>query len=265
MESLTPLEEILEGYEDTTPEETTPDAGVVVQNPSEPAPEPAAPVKKARRAPVVHECDWCGKRVKGAGPFARHRKACKKRPKDAEPAKPAPKVRQDKTPPEDFAEPKKLDDWTAEQAAQRAAKMVDEVAAEGGTVVDVMARMDAGQVGVPDLIALVCLRALPPPLSDQEYEALRMAYRERNITLPPWLMTLVVTMAVLGPRVAAHPVAGPWLREQLVGKRVKPKPQPMRPPPPPPPQPKPEPAESRPEAKADEAKAAVRAAMDSMR
>ena len=127
-----------------------------------------------------------------------------------------------------------------------------------------MARMSAEEVGVPDLIALVCLRALPPPLSDEEYQALRMAYRDRGVQLPPWLMTLVVTLAVLGPRVAAHPVAGPWLREQLVGKRGQPKPKPkpsnVRPivTPAPEPEPKPEQAD-------ETARESVKRAMEAMR
>jgi len=264
-----------------TPEPDTQNAGVVVQESlgaraAEPAPPSAGP------APAGFSCEWCGKSCKSKGALVRHKQACKARPAhipppvgrrkrakmaEAKAAPPPPRpasTNSDEGQP--LPKPKRLDEWSAEEGAERAARMVDEVSAEGGSVVDVMARMDAGTVGVPDLIALVCLRALPPPLTDEEYSALRMAYKDREVKLPPWLMTLVVTLAVLGPRVAAHPVAGPWLREQLVGKRkkAKPEPEPMKPPPPPPPKPKPEP-QPEPEDKSAKAKAAVKAAMERMK
>jgi len=268
MEALTP---------EVSLTEAEPNAGVVVQESSgaraaEPAPPSAGPV------PAGFSCEWCDKTCKSKGALVRHKQACKARPAHI----PAPvgrrkKAKTDEAPPpprpapassdEDrpLPKPQRLDEWSAEEGADRAARMVDEVSAEGGSVVDVMARMDAGAVGIPDLIALVCLRALPPPLTDEEYSALRMAYKDREVKLPPWLMTLVVTLAVLGPRVAAHPVAGPWLREQLVGKRKKaPEPEPMKPPPPQPPKPKPEP-QPEPEDKSAKAKAAVRAAMERMK
>jgi hypothetical protein len=261
------------GSEETPPGETL-DAGEVVQNPLEPVAGSSSPSAAAGPPSSGYTCEWCGKVCKKKGGLVRHQQSCKARPAHI----PAPVGRRARAkaadidpPPRSSAPeaplppPKRLNEWTATEGAARAAAMVDDVSAEGGSVVDVMARMDAEQVGVPDLIALVCLRALPPPLSDEEYQALRMAYRDRGVKLPPWLMTLVVTLAVLGPRVAAHPVAGPWLREQLVGKRTEKKraavvTPPPPPPPPPPPKPSPEPEDT-----AEKAKDAIRRAMEGMR
>ena len=250
-----------------TTDPTTPDsdAGEVVHIPLEPVVQAATPpaTESGGSLSSGHACNWCGKICKSKGGLVRHQQSCKARPADIPPPVGRRAAAAASAPP--LPPAKKLDQWTATEGAERAAAMVDAVSEDGGTVVDVMARMTAEEVGVPDLIALVCLRALPPPLSDEEYQALRMAYRDRGVQLPPWLMTLVVTLAVLGPRVAAHPVAGPWLREQLVGKRGKPKPKP---------QPKPSnvrpivtPApEPKPEQQTDEtAREAVKRAMESMR
>ena len=247
--------------------DTTPNAGEVVQIPLVPVVEAAPSIPSVSAGLASFGCDWCSKTCKSKGGLVRHQQSCKARPADI----PAPVGRraaataaESSAPP--LPPPKRLDEWTATDGAARAASMVDDVSADGGTVVDVMARMSAEEVGVPDLIALVCLRALPPPLSDEEYQALRMAYRDRGVQLPPWLMTLVVTLAVLGPRVASHPVAGPWLREQLVGKRgAKPKPSTVPPPPPPVARPEPEPEpEASSEPDAAEAREAIRRAMEAM-
>lgn len=203
-----------------------PDAGAVggAKSP-EPAPAPAtveavagvvAPAPKAKKAkrhaytgPPV-DCEHCGRRFKNPGGLGAHKRFCK--------AAPAAKVKPAPAP----APPIKLDEWladqTPEEGAQRAAAVVDEVAAKDGGVVEVIARMEAAEVGIPDLIALVCLRALPPPLSDAEYAALRVAWKDSQLAIPPWLMTLMVTLAVIGPRAMMHPQLGPWIRAQLVGK-----------------------------------------------
>jgi hypothetical protein len=215
-------------------------------------PDPPPDTKKAKKAysgPPV-DCEWCGKRCKNPGGLGSHKRHCKKRP-DAGKVKPAPPM-----PP-----PRKLDEWTAAEGAEKAEALIDSVTGADGGVVEVIARMDAAEVGVPDLIALVCLRALPPPLSNEEYAALRMAWKDNKVAIPPWLMTVLVTLAVLGPRAASHPVAGPWLRKQLLGTagdESAPEPEPIVPP-----APRPAPApEPTPPPKAAAAATKIREAME---
>jgi hypothetical protein len=199
----------------------TPDAGKVA--PVDPPGSAGVAVSKPdkRRSGIYTgppiPCQYCDKPCKNPGGKARHEKHCKARPSASGKVVPP-------TPPPPPEPPKKLDDFLSETAADgaaRAASLIDDVSGAGGGVVETIARMDAAEVGVPDLIALVCLRALPPPLTDAEYASLRMAWRDNKVAIPPWLMTLLVTLAVLGPRAVMHPVVGPWLREKLIGPSEK--------------------------------------------
>ena len=255
----------------TTPEAPGPDAGTVGGAKSPGPAKPPAPdaghgaggafdfkpkqKRKGYDGPPL-ACRHCGRPCKNPGGLARHEKACKQAP--AVKVAPAPEP----------APARKLDDWQAEQTAAegaaKAAAVVEEVAAAEGGVAEVIARMDAAEIGVPDLIALVCLRTLPPPLSEAEYAQLRMAWRDTNVSMPPWLLTALVTLAVIGPRAMMHPTLGPWLRSQLVGKSADPEP-PPRPTPIVTPVPDPEPMAPDPKppaADATEARRRLREAMD---
>lgn len=188
-----------------------------------PAPAPSPGVSDAGEGAVSDPppdkwvCRYCGKICGNKGALGRHEQACK--------ANPDRKARQRKAPepaPRPVAPTISLDEWKERKAsdgASAAAEVIDAVAGEGGGIPEVIARMDAGQVGIPDVIALVCLRALPPELTDHEYAMLRVAYKDSNVQLPPWLFTILITLAVVGPRALAHPDLGPWLRGLLVGSR----------------------------------------------
>lgn len=245
-------------------------AGVDAGNTVGGAKSPVAPVKAAAATPPVaaavpFKCETCGRVSKNAGGHARHTKSCKRKALEraaiaqisappATPAKPVPA--DDPLPP-----PRAFDEWRTAAAGAAAAEAA---VAGADNVVDVISRLEADKVGIPDLIALVCLRALPPPLTDSEYAMLRVAYQDQDVTIPPWLLTVVITLAVLGPRVAGHPVYGPWLREKLVGEpvaAVTSSPRPAPPPPPPivtPPPVDPPPPAAAAETPADAAKQAIR-------
>lgn len=187
------------------------------------------------------ECERCGKVCKNPGAFGRHKKSCDRKAaenaavktlRSEVPDRDSAQLRQDSHSGADKPLPKAraFDEWrTAAEGADAAEKLVG----ESGSVVEVIAKMEADSVGIPDMIALVCLRALPPPLSDDEYRMLRVAYKDNEITIPPWLMTVLITLAVLGPRSLAHPQLGPWLREKLTGSSGEDE-APARPAPPPP-------------------------------
>lgn len=217
------------------------------------APPPASPGGGVRR----FVCERCGKVCKNPGAFGRHKKSCDRKAAEAAavhglrsevPDRDTPQLQESAQPGDTKPLPasRAFDEWrTAAEGADAAEGLIG----DSGSVVEVIAKMEADSVGIPDMIALVCLRALPPPLSDDEYRMLRVAYKDNEITISPWLMTALITLAVLGPRSLAHPQLGPWIREKLTGSdgsdvapaaaaapaNPPPPPPVVTPPPPPPP------------------------------
>ena len=157
-------------------------------------------------------CADCGRTFAKKQSLGGHRSRCKVRLAGGAPA----------------AAPVPLEAWTAAAAEERGANPASsatqaasraEAALRGSSpdagAPEILARLARGNVGVPEVIALACLRAFPPELEDAEYRALCAIYSD-GLELPPWVLKIVVTGAIIGPRIAAHPTVGPWIRAQLV-------------------------------------------------
>lgn len=205
-------------------------AGAAVPPPVEPSPSvpPAA----------EHRCEKCGKGFASKAGMHGHRRWClrkadppaRKKISTAADAEPAP-----------AEQPASVD-----EAVKAAAAALDGIDGDA-TTAEVIGKLSHGGIGVAELIALACYRALPPPLTDAEYQALRGVWSESQLELPQWAMQLLVTLAIIGPRAMAHPWLGPQIRALFVPskpnapKRVDPPPAAKPPPvdsgPPPPPQP----------------------------
>ena len=110
---------------------------------------------------------------------------------------------------------------TATEAAERAkaALIGDPEALDGASrgepraVGKLVSRLAQGRVGVPELGALACETALPPPLKDTEYTALCAVWGEDSLDIPPNVLKFLVTVSIFGPRVASHETLGPALKK----------------------------------------------------
>ncbi len=90
-----------------------------------------------------------------------------------------------------------------------------QAAADGDvrSVGKLVGRLSQGHVGIPELGALACETALPPPLQDAEYAALCAVWGEDALDIPPNLLKFLVTASIFGPRLLTHETIGPKLRE----------------------------------------------------
>jgi hypothetical protein len=194
------------------------------------------------------QCDLCGGMFsKGAG-YAAHRRACEKKHSklqsaapgyiasseavdnsqnleessdDLSTAKPADSSTERSTV-DPQPEPMTWDSWSrenpeAKDATDKAAKAVERGASGGAS--GIMACLAEDGVGVPALIALACLRALPPALTDDELLSLRAVWEGDQIELSPGMQRLLVTVVLVGPRVLSHPTYGTYIRGLFVKKK----------------------------------------------
>jgi len=192
-------------------------------------------------------CSWCGKAFDTGRGLGGHRRWCKSKPYAAKvkagqvPAAAAVAVTEAGVVPPGVAAAAVDDAITpdaVEARAKRAASVFIEAEAAGGGTAAVVGRLEAANIGVADLIAMCCALFLPPELTPAEFRMLQRAWGP-VLHIPEWLVKIVVTVMVLGPRIKAHPTLGPWFREQLTGNKAPPPPPEDGPPPivtPPPPE-----------------------------
>ena len=202
---------------------------------SEPPPaQGAATEALAVAAPSSFVCKYCGK-----GPFksraglASHERWCKAKPKADKAGEALGPVSPPETP--DRPKPVKLESLyspepqrpaTAAHAAQAAQDAIigdPELleSAAGGDLKSagkLIGRLSAGKVGVPELSALACQTALPPPLAETEYQALCAVWGEDDLDIPPGVLKFLVTASIFGPRLMQHPQIGPSISS--LGKRL---------------------------------------------
>lgn len=217
-------------------------AGAAVPPPAEPPPSnPPPPAGE-------HRCEKCGKGFPTKSGMHGHRRWCLRK---ADP--PARRKISTAADAAADAEPAPAErPASVEDAVKAAAAALDGVDGDA-TTAEVLGKLSHGGIGVAELIALACYRALPPPLTDPEYQALRGVWSESQIELPQWAMQLLVTLAIIGPRAMAHPWLGPQIRALFVPSKpaaAAVAPPRRQDPPPPPPPPEPEPAPSKPAAPA---------------
>lgn len=239
----------------------------------EPEPPPPPPKKK------THACGWCGREFKSGPSLGGHKKNCPKRPPGGAKADKARKKTSDER--KETAEtaqpanprpapiplgdafsgaPKIPERRSADQAAQDAGEAVahglqdmDRVGHNAAGFATLMLRLQRGKVGVPELSALACKTALPPPLDDDEYQMLCAVWGDDAIDIPPNLLKALVTGSIFLPRLLEHETFGPQLKKlgsRMFGKlfgepEEEPAPatvaRPAAPPPPPPPAAQPDP------------------------
>ena len=109
---------------------------------------------------------------------------------------------------------------TAGEGAQRAkaALVGDPKALQGAmdgdarSVGKIVSRLSQGHVGVPEIGALACETALPPPLKEAEYAALCAVWGDEALDIPPNVLKLLVTASIFGPRLLAHESIGPAIK-----------------------------------------------------
>ncbi len=202
---------------------------------SEPPPaQGAAADALAVAAPSSFVCQYCGK-----GPFksraglASHERWCKAKPKAEKAEQTLDPVATPETP--DRPKPVKLESLyspepqrpaTAVHAAQAAQDAITgdpellESAAGGDlkSAGKLIGRLSAGKVGVPELSALACQTALPPPLAETEYQALCAVWGDDDLDIPPGVLKFLVTASIFGPRLMQHPQIGPSISS--LGKRL---------------------------------------------
>jgi hypothetical protein len=140
----------------------------------------------------------------------------------------------------------------ATEGAQRAkaALIGDREALEGAVSGDarsigkIVSRLSQGHVGVPEIGALACETALPPPLKEAEYVALCAVWGDEALDIPPNALKFLVTASIFGPRLLTHETIGPAIKRGAaklaarfgIGEKEEPAPAPApayRPPPPP--------------------------------
>lgn len=189
-----------------------------------------------------HSCEKCGKGFATKAGMHGHRRWCLR--KADPPARKKISSAADAAPPS-ASEPASVDD-----AVKAAAAALDGVG-EDATTAEVLGKLAKGGIGVAELIALACYRALPPKLEEAEYRALRGVWSDSQIELPQWAMQLLVTLAIIGPRAMAHPWLGPQIRALFVPSSPAPRTSAaVQTPPPPPPAPPPSPPPAPPPASA---------------
>jgi hypothetical protein len=187
------------------------------------------------------DCSWCGKTFATGRGLGGHRRWCGDKPHAAKVAAGQAPAKVDKTgaagtpaapaapaatvagevPPGVAAAAATPTPESVEARARQAAKVFTEAEAAGGGTAATVARLEAAGIGVADLIAMCCALFLPPELSPSEYAMLQRAWGP-VLNIPGWLVKIVVTVMVLGPRIKAHPELGPWFREQLTGNKAPP-------------------------------------------
>jgi hypothetical protein len=156
-------------------------------------------------------CD-CGK-----GPFkskaglVSHKRWCNKKNPDAQATNQKPR-------------PIKIDaaysrsDATEGAQRAKAALIGDPAALEGAASGDVrsigkiVSRLSQGHVGVPEIGALACETALPPPLKETEYVALCAVWGDEALDIPPNMLKFLVTASIFGPRLLTHETIGPAIK-----------------------------------------------------
>ena len=170
---------------------------------------PAADVRAAGDTPAA-VCDKCGKGFPSAQSMGGHKRHCK-----AIPAAGRPK-----------AAPIPAASWTAQAARERGVDLAGDAVAgaaaaeaaihraadSGGGTAAIVAELAKAKLGVAQLLALACLRAFPPPLEDAEYTALDAVWSGSQLELPQWVMQALVTAAIMGPRLLAHPIIGEQIK-----------------------------------------------------
>jgi len=194
------------------------------------------------------QCDLCGGMFSRGAGYAAHRRACEKKnsklqsvaPGYIASSEPVDNSQNLEESPEDLStdqstdssteqstvdpqpEPMTWDSWSRENpetkdATDKAAKAVERGASGGAS--GIMACLAEDGVGVPALIALACLRALPPALTDDELLSLRAVWEGDQIELSPGMQRLLVTVVLVGPRVLSHPTYGTYIRGLFVKKK----------------------------------------------
>jgi hypothetical protein len=172
-----------------------------------PSPETVA---AADPSPVAATCPKCGKGFDSRQAMGGHKRHCKAIPPEGRPkATPIPAASWTA----DAAATAGADPASASvQAAAAAEAAVHRAADSGGGTAAIVGELARANIGISELVALACLRALPPPLTDEEYKALRTVWADSALEVPQWVMQAVVTAAILGPRLIAHEVIGPQIK-----------------------------------------------------
>ena len=130
---------------------------------------------------------------------------------------------------------------TASDGAERAkAALIGDPAALDGAIAGdarsvgkIVSRLSQGHVGIPEIGALACETALPPPLKEAEYVALCAVWGDEALDIPPNMLKFLVTASIFGPRLFAHETIGPALKNgatrlaQRIG--LSPAPEPVAP------------------------------------
>lgn len=218
-----------------------------IEDDDEPPVQEAAPAAPPQAVAPTTTCEGCGKTFASLKALYGHQRRnadgtlrCTASP-GAAPAAAARPVREAIAAAKAAPPPPPTQPFGSAAAGAAAAEAAIRAIPDGATTAQVVATLSHGNLGVAELVALVCLRGLPPPLEDEEYRALRAAWADSRIEIPTWAMQALVTLAILGPRAMAHPYLGPQLREFFTGKptpKVASHPQPQ-------PAPQPEPAPQR--------------------
>lgn len=236
--------------EDSKELSAQPDTGAV--DSARPPGPVATPAEQLAGVASFLTCEHCGK-----GPFksraglVSHQRWCKAAQESAPAAPPAPAAPAAK--PQAIKIDQAFARSTPQEGAERAkaALIGDKAALQGAAEGDarsigkLVARLGQGHVGVPEIGALACETALPPPLKDAEYTALCAVWGDDALDIPPNMLKFLVTASIFGPRLLAHESIGPAIKAGAtkIGQRfglvasdpAPPPPLPRRPPPPPPP------------------------------
>ena len=182
-------------------------------------------------------CELCGKLFKPGAGMASHLRSCRKKQNQASPAADsdqsqimdkASQVTEEPLQQASTVQPVTFEEYqaaqapeSAQQAAQRAEASVIRGMKSGAGTTGIMACLAEDGVGVPALIALACLRALPPALTDDELQALRAVWDGQGMELSPGMQRVLVTAVLVGPRIVEHPTYGRKIRALFVSDKPK--------------------------------------------